>query len=106
MPMCAVGHGVCTAIHPMTQYVRTIFAAAAIAASLALPLSLPSAYGADDREGSKPEQAEERTAEKAAPKERRKPQAATDTVSCRRDAQGLHGPERATFMTECLRTRR
>jgi hypothetical protein len=88
----------------MTQRIHRIFAAAGLAASLSL--SFPHAYGAEDREGPKPEQAEERATDKAAPKERRKPQAATDTVSCRRDAQGLHGPERATFMTECLKTRR
>ena len=28
-----------------------------------------------------------------------------DLTSCRRDAKGLHGPERARFMTECLRNR-
>ena len=28
-----------------------------------------------------------------------------DLTSCRRDAKGLHGPERARFMTECLRER-
>jgi hypothetical protein len=28
-----------------------------------------------------------------------------DLDSCRRDARGLDGPERARFMTECLRTR-
>lgn len=92
----------------MTPYIQRIFAAIAITASL----SLPAASGAADREESQTEQAEERAGEKAAPagekaapKERRKP-AETDTVSCRRDAHGLHGPERATFMTECLRTRR
>jgi hypothetical protein len=30
---------------------------------------------------------------------------ARDLDSCRRDARGLEGPERARFMTECLRTR-
>jgi hypothetical protein len=28
-----------------------------------------------------------------------------DLDSCRRDARGLDGPERARFMTECLKTR-
>jgi hypothetical protein len=28
-----------------------------------------------------------------------------DLDSCRRDARGLEGPERARFMTECLRSR-
>jgi hypothetical protein len=88
----------------MTRYTRKIVSAATIAASLSLLFS--SAYSAEEHDSAKPEQTENRAADKAAPKEPRKPQAATDTVSCRRDAQGLHGPERATFMTECLRTRR
>ena len=29
----------------------------------------------------------------------------SDTSSCRRDARGLTGPERARFMTECIKKR-
>jgi hypothetical protein len=41
---------------------------------------------------------------KAVPKtpERDRPD---DLVSCKRDAGGMHGPERARFMTECIRKR-
>lgn len=75
-------------------------------AALAVCLAFAPAYAASDGDDAKSERAEEKAAEKDAPNKDRVPKGASDTASCRRDAKGLHGPERARFMTECLRERR
>ena len=79
--------------------------------AIAFSLALAPTHAASDRDESKAERADskaERTEEKAVQEDAQKKRDAPtcDTDSCRRDAQGMHGPERAKFMTECLRKRR
>jgi len=86
----------------MTTNIHRMFRAAA----LALCLAHAPAYAASESEGSKPEPVESKSADKDADRKDRVPKGASDTASCRRDAHGLSGPERARFMTSCLRERR
>ena len=73
------------------------------ASVLGLCLGFANAYAVETEE-SKSERAEEQsrkdTAEKKRPKRTR-----DDLDTCKRDAEGLKGPERSRFLTECLRDR-
>lgn len=73
--------------------------------AIAVSLALAPAHAASDRDASKSNRAEKRAVEKEAPKKADERNPTSDTESCRRDAQGMHGPARANFMTECLRKR-
>ena len=62
-----------------------------------------------ERADSKTERAESKVVEKGDQKKREArnaTSATSDTESCRREAQGKHGPDRSDFMTECLRRTR
>ena len=82
---------------------------ASIALALAA-LALPPAHAADgDGDGeraAKPEarqSGEDRNGEKEQHTESR---AGDDLTTCKRDADGMRGPERSRFMTQCLKERK
>ena len=56
-----------------------------------------------ERAESKAERVEATPAAKDEPKKSGARKPTSDTDACRRDAQGMHGPERARFMTDCLK---
>lgn len=62
-----------------------------------IALSLGAAHAASNDEKAVTPKAEE-----AQPKAEKK---TMDTDTCRRDAKGMHGPDRARFMTDCIRKR-
>lgn len=79
---------------------------ALVAAALAA-LALPPAHAAESDRREKAADAPaagriEQDAKKARPAER----LGDDLGSCKRDADGMRGPERSRFMTQCLRERR
>ena len=79
---------------------RCLAAAACIAA-----LAGGSALAAADKPD-KSGPAQERTEERASSKEKRdSSKQPSRFASCRRDARGKEGPDRASFMTECLHKR-
>lgn len=85
-------------------------AAALLAAALAVsPAALASnrdsKAGAPDRSADKNA---EKTAERKSADDRgsAKDQPEDNLESCKRDADGMKGPERSRFMTECLKERR
>ena len=58
-----------------------------------------------ERVESRAERGETSAAEKDTPKKRAAQNPTSDTDACRREAQGMHGPERGRFMTDCLKKR-
>ena len=77
-------------------HMKTLLNTALIAAALAFG---PAHASTEDEKPSSPQSEK---SEQTQPKGEKK---VMDTDSCRRDAKGLHGPERARFMTECLKKR-
>jgi hypothetical protein len=80
------------------MYMRALIAAVVLGTAMCT--------SAADRPDEAPprESADKESAEQPATKKRGDAKG-RDLSSCRRDAKGLHGPERARFMTECLRNR-
>ena len=74
-----------------------------VAAGLAAALAGGSAHAAVEKEGKSEQRAAEQTERKADKREARNAPSRFDT--CKRDARGKQGPDRATFMTECLHDR-
>ena len=84
-----------------------------IAAALAALMAAPAfaAVNEGDGETRSAQTAVEGDAERERERERgrdmRKPErAGADLESCKRDADGMRGPERSRFMTQCLRERK
>ena len=81
------------------KLILNIFAAAALGVSLCIGGAL-----AVESEETKSERTEEQSRKDGA--EKKRPNRTRDDLdSCKRDAEGMKGPERARFMTECLRER-
>lgn len=78
-----------------------------VAAACAVALANGAAHAAGENPD-KHERAEERTDGRAARKGKRASPSREPSrfETCRRDAKGKEGPERASFMTECLHERR
>lgn len=72
------------------------------AAGFAVAVAGGSAHAAADRQD-KSERAAEQAEKK--PEKTQKREAPSRFDSCKRDARGKQGPDRATFMTECLHER-
>ena len=74
--------------------------------AVALALS-PAALAAGENDGdSKTAQAEQRERDTAKASTERGDKPTTDLESCKRDAEGMKGPDRSRFMTACLRERK
>ena len=82
------------------ERLKYILTASIFGASLCLNPAQAVEGGGEQAERESEKAAAER--EKAPKKDERRP---NDLASCKRDATDLHGPERARFMTECLRRR-
>ena len=83
------------------RFIRKLFTAGA----LVLSCVFASAHAVEAEE-TKSERAEEEQSRKDDAEEKKRPFRTRDDLdSCKRDAEGLKGPERARFMTECLRER-
>ena len=77
-------------------------------AAMAAALALPPAFAAD-ADGSNAKAETARAAQEAERNKADKASAerpADDLVTCKRDADGMRGPKRSRFMTECLKERR
>ena len=72
-------------------------------AALGIALCVGSAH-AVEAEDTKSERADEQPRKNGAAK-KRTGKTRDDLDSCKRDAEGMKGPERARFLTECLRER-
>ena len=87
----------------MTQRAKYILTASIFGASLCLnPAQAVEGGGEPAERESEKTAAEHDKRDRAGKKDERRPD---DLESCKRDATELHGPERARFMTECLRER-
>lgn len=87
----------------MTGTAKTILTAAIFGASLCLnPAQAAEGGGEPVERESKATAVEHDKGDRARKKDERRPD---DLESCKRDATDLHGPERARFMTDCLRER-
>ena len=85
----------------MKTNLKTSVAALALA-GLLITLGSPVHAAAYDR--GKSEESYEKESRKDGPK--RKPQQTRDDLdTCKRDAEGMKGPERSRFMTACLKDR-
>lgn len=84
----------------MNPYFYRCLAAAGLAVALAGGSALHAAEKEDDKSG---QRAAEQTDSKADKRESRT--APSRFESCKRDARGKQGPDRAAFMTECLHER-
>lgn len=82
----------------MTRKAKSILTAAMFGAGLCVNPAQAGEAG---------EQAGRESGKAAAPDKaaKKNEQRANDLVSCKRDAADLHGPERGSFMTKCLRRR-
>ena len=79
-----------------------------LVALLLAALAAPPAYAADtvrDARGASGRSSDdgERIAK---PEKRNEERTGDDLASCKRDADGMRGPERSRFMTQCLRERK
>jgi hypothetical protein len=80
------------------MYLRRFVAAGVLGLATCVSAGQPAAQG--ESRGDHPDKAADRQSAK-----KKSDDKARDLTSCRRDARGLEGPERARFMTECLKTR-
>ena len=85
----------------------------ALIAVLLGALAVTSAGAAEERDGDKGGDAEKSVAaaephseDRGAKKDTRTGASGSDLVTCKRDADGMRGPERSRFMTQCLRERK
>jgi hypothetical protein len=93
---------------------RSLITAAALAASALAPLVgaaavllTPTAAQAADNDGdSKGGRGANKDADPGARDARKSARTGDDLESCRRDADGMRGPERSRFMTQCLKDRK
>lgn len=86
----------------MTRRAKYILTASIFGASLCLNPAQAVEGGGEPAERESEKTAERDKRERAGKKGERR---LGDLESCKRDATDLHGPERARFMTECLRER-
>jgi len=83
----------------------TVLAAGALAAGLALsPLCAQASN--NDSKAAQVEQKGKESDQKSSADTKAADKAPNDLVSCKRDADGMRGPERSRFMTACLRERK
>ena len=83
------------------QFIRKLFAVSLLAVSC----GSGSAYAVES-EDTKAERTEAQDQSRKDTAEKKRPIRTRDDLdSCKRDAEGMKGPERARFLTECLRER-
>jgi hypothetical protein len=75
-----------------------------IAAILGIAVCAGAAHAASAQDAAKSDHAAP-TVERDKPAGKKAEKPWSDVTSCRRDAVKLHGPERARFMTQCIRKR-
>ena len=75
-----------------------------IAAILGAAVCAGAAHAASGHDPPRPDKADKPIV-RDKPAEKKADRPASDLVTCRRDATNLHGPERARFMTQCIRKR-
>ena len=86
-----------------TERMNPHFYRCLVSAGLVVALAGGSALHAAEKEDRSEQRAPEQTERKADKREARNAPSRFDT--CKRDARGKQGPDRATFMTECLHDR-
>ena len=78
---------------------------ALLLAALAAPPAFAADTGRDDGKGASARSSDD--GERPTKQEKRSDErAGDDLASCKRDADGMRGPERSRFMTQCLKERK
>ena len=83
-----------------------MFSRIALTAAALAALALPAAAAADGDRGGKSANAAAESETRPKQDRRAEERGGSDLASCKRDADGMRGPERSRFMTQCLKERK